>query len=99
MAIETKTTGQIRRIDDLGRIVIPKEVRSKIGIREGDPFEVEYDEGGVYFRKYRREPNIQGKIADLYNAVCDASLPKKKQEALVACIIEAERILRRDEPT
>lgn len=39
-----KNTGIIRRMDDLGRIVIPKEIRHNIGIREGDPFEISYDE-------------------------------------------------------
>lgn len=35
-----KTLGIVRRIDDLGRVVIPKEVRSAAGIREGDPLEI-----------------------------------------------------------
>lgn len=39
-----KTTGIIRRMDDLGRIVIPREVRRTIGAREGDPFEILVDE-------------------------------------------------------
>lgn len=39
-----KTTGIIRRMDDLGRIVIPREVRRTIGAKEGDPFEILVDE-------------------------------------------------------
>lgn len=39
-----KTTGIIRRMDDLGRIVIPREVRRTIGAKEGDPFEILIDE-------------------------------------------------------
>ena len=35
-----KATGQVRRIDDLGRVVIPKEVRRSLGIREGDAVEI-----------------------------------------------------------
>ena len=38
-----KATGIIRRIDDLGRIVIPKEIRKNCGIKEGDPLEISYD--------------------------------------------------------
>ena len=48
-----KATGIVRRIDDLGRVVIPKEIRRTMRIREGDPMEIYTDaEGGVIFRKY-----------------------------------------------
>lgn len=48
-----KATGIVRRIDDLGRVVIPKEIRRTMRIREGDPLEIYTDrEGGVIFRKY-----------------------------------------------
>ena len=48
-----KATGIVRRIDDLGRVVIPKEVRRTASIREGGPLEIFIDEdGGVVFRKY-----------------------------------------------
>ena len=49
-----KATGIVRRIDDLGRIVIPKEIRRSIGLREGEPLEI-FIEGGdtVCFRKYK----------------------------------------------
>ena len=47
-----KATGIVRRIDDLGRIVIPKEIRRSLRIREGDPLELYTVEGGVVFKKY-----------------------------------------------
>ena len=48
-----KATGIVRRIDDLGRIVIPKEIRRTMRIREGDPLEIYTDNGGeVIFKKY-----------------------------------------------
>ena len=48
-----KSTGIVRRIDDLGRVVIPKEVRRTIRIREGDPLEIYTDtDGSVTFKKY-----------------------------------------------
>lgn len=48
-----KATGIVRRIDDLGRVVIPKEIRRTASIREGDPLEIFLDEdGAVVFRKY-----------------------------------------------
>ncbi|MBR4199732.1 MAG: AbrB/MazE/SpoVT family DNA-binding domain-containing protein [Oscillospiraceae bacterium] len=48
-----KATGIVRRIDDLGRVVIPKEIRRTMRIREGDPLEIYTSpEGEVIFRKY-----------------------------------------------
>ncbi len=48
-----KATGIVRRIDDLGRVVIPKEIRRSLKIREGDPLEIYVDrEGEVILKKY-----------------------------------------------
>ncbi len=48
-----KATGIVRRIDDLGRVVIPKEIRRTLRIREGDPLEIFTEsDGGVIFKKY-----------------------------------------------
>ena len=48
-----KSTGVVRRIDDLGRIVIPKEIRRTLRIKEGDPLEIFTDkEGEVILKKY-----------------------------------------------
>ena len=48
-----KATGIVRRIDDLGRVVIPKEIRRTMRIREGEPMEIFTDGGGsVIFKKY-----------------------------------------------
>ncbi len=48
-----KATGIVRRIDDLGRVVIPKEIRRTMRIREGDPLEIFTEKDGeVIFKKY-----------------------------------------------
>ena len=48
-----KATGIVRRIDDLGRVVIPKEIRRTMRIREGDPLEIfTNNDGEVIFKKY-----------------------------------------------
>lgn len=48
-----KATGIVRRIDDLGRVVIPKEIRRTLRIREGDPLEIFTESNGeVIFKKY-----------------------------------------------
>lgn len=48
-----KATGIVRRIDDLGRVVVPKEIRRTLKIREGDPLEIYTDhEGEIVLKKY-----------------------------------------------
>lgn len=47
-----KATGIVRRIDDLGRVVIPKEIRRSLKIREGDPLEIFIENNCVCFQKY-----------------------------------------------
>lgn len=67
-----RATGIIRRIDDLGRVVIPKEVRRSFHIREGDPLEIYISEDGKYvcFKKYMvtEETNIKAILMALYDS-------------------------------
>ena len=56
-----KATGIVRRIDELGRVVIPKEIRRTLRFREGDPLEIFTDkDGGVVLKKY----SIMGDIEE-----------------------------------
>lgn len=64
-----KATGIIRRMDDLGRVVIPKEVRRNLGIREGDPLEIFIENGGVCFIKH--QPETITKILDDFKELKD----------------------------
>lgn len=64
-----KATGIIRRIDDLGRVVIPKEIRRNLGIREGDPLEIFLHEDCVCFKKYI--PNKLEKVSDAFKELAD----------------------------
>lgn len=57
-----KATGIVRRIDDLGRVVIPKEIRTSMFIHEGDPLEIYTDNGFVCFKKY--QPSAEEKIVE-----------------------------------
>lgn len=50
-----KSTGIIRRVDELGRVVIPIELRNKFGIAEKDPIEIYVDDSSIILKKY--EPN------------------------------------------
>lgn len=61
-----KATGIVRRIDDLGRVVIPKEIRRTMRIREGDPLEIFTDnDGEVIFKKYSPIGELSG-FANIY---------------------------------
>ena len=64
-----KATGIVRRIDDLGRVVIPKEIRRTLRIREGDPLEIyTQKDGEVIFKKY----SPMGELQEFAAQVCDA---------------------------
>ncbi len=64
-----KATGIVRRIDDLGRVVIPKEIRRTMRIREGDPLEIFTNPGGeVIFKKY----SSVGELSDFAKEYADA---------------------------
>ena len=64
-----KATGIVRRIDDLGRVVIPKEIRRTMRIREGDPLEIYTDnDGEVIFKKYSPIGELSG-FAGIYAEV------------------------------
>lgn len=64
-----KATGIVRRIDDLGRVVIPKEIRRTMHIREGDPLEIFTDkDGGLIFKKY----SPIGELSDFAFTLCDS---------------------------
>lgn len=63
-----KATGIVRRIDDLGRVVIPKEIRRTMRIREGDPLEIYTSrDGEVIFKKY----SLLGGMDDFAAQLCE----------------------------
>ena len=69
-----KATGIVRRVDDLGRIVIPKEIRRTLRIREGDPLEIYTEkDGGVIFRKYSPMGDLQEFAAQMCEAIGSAT--------------------------
>ena len=64
-----KATGIVRRIDDLGRVVIPKEIRRTLRIREGDPLEIYTEKDGeVIFKKY----SPMGDLTDFAGQICES---------------------------
>ena len=69
-----KATGIVRRVDDLGRIVIPKEIRRTLRIREGDPLEIYTEkDGGVIFRKYSPMGDLQEFASQMCESIGNAT--------------------------
>jgi AbrB family transcriptional regulator (stage V sporulation protein T) len=76
-----KATGIVRRIDDLGRVVIPKEIRRTLRIREGDPLEIFVDrDGEVILKKY----SPIGELGDFAKEYADSLYESVGHVALIA---------------
>lgn len=87
-----KATGIVRRIDDLGRVVIPKEIRRSMRIREGDPLEIYTTrEGCVCFKKYNPWENVDAK--KIHKAVSTLL----SEEIKFAVFIDGDRLCTNDE--
>ena len=82
-----KATGIVRRIDDLGRIVVPKEIRRTLRIREGDPLEIFTDrEGEIILKKYSPIGELGDFAADYVETLAKAS-------GHGACITDRDNII------
>ncbi len=84
-----KATGIVRRIDDLGRVVIPKEIRRTMRIREGDPLEIYTDrDGEVIFKKYSpigELASFASQYAETLYKTCNMSVIISDRDAIIAC--------------
>lgn len=68
-----RATGIVRRVDDLGRVVIPREIRRSMGIKEGEPLEIFLEENAVIFRRYSFNLVDEVKrVAELIECNCNA---------------------------
>lgn len=82
-----KATGIVRRIDDLGRVVIPKEIRRTLRIREGDPLEIFTDkEGEVILKKY----SPIGELSDFATQYADSL---HKTSGHITCITDRDTVI------
>ncbi|NMB07467.1 MAG: stage V sporulation protein T [Tissierellia bacterium] len=76
-----KATGIVRRIDDLGRVVIPKEIRRTLRIREGDPLEIFTDrDGEVILKKY----SPIGELTEFSNEFCESLYETTNNMAIIS---------------
>ena len=82
-----KATGVVRRIDDLGRVVIPKEIRRTLRIKEGDPLEIFTDkEGEVILKKY-------SPIGELSEFAAEYAETLTKTTGHIACITDKDTVI------
>ena len=82
-----KATGVVRRIDDLGRIVIPKEIRKTLRIKEGDPLEIFTDrEGQIILKKY-------SPIGELSEFATGYAETLAKTTGHIACITDKDTVI------
>ena len=83
-----KATGIVRRIDELGRVVIPREIRRNLGIKESDPLEIFVGEdNSVCFRK-RSNDNILDSLQILANIIVDTCSDVQEGKALARALLE-----------
>ncbi len=82
-----KATGVVRRIDDLGRVVIPKEIRKTLRIKEGDPLEIFTDkEGEIILKKY-------SPIGELSEFATEYAETLAKTTGHIACITDKDTVI------
>jgi len=82
-----KATGIVRRIDDLGRVVIPKEIRRTLRIREGDPLEIFTDrEGEIILKKY-------SPIGELGAFAKEYAESLAQSAGHITCIVDKDQII------
>ena len=82
-----KATGIVRRIDDLGRVVIPKEIRRTMRIREGDPLEIYTSrDGEVIFKKY----SLLGGVEEFAAQLCETM---SKSSGFICAVSDRDTII------
>jgi stage V sporulation protein T len=82
-----KATGIIRRIDDLGRVVIPKEVRRSLGIKEGDPMEIfTTREGEIILKPYQEDSKVVDNFIETFK-----EMDLTDQKAIMKMLVEEMR--------
>lgn len=82
-----KATGIVRRIDDLGRVVVPKEIRRTLGIREGTPLEIfTGQDGEVILKKY-------SPLGEIYTFAQNYAESLAQASEMLSCITDMEKVI------
>lgn len=80
-------SGITRRIDELGRIVVPKEIRYNLGIRDGEPLEIYTNDNSIIIKKYSQVENIKDLssiLCEIISDICDVSVLVTDREKVIA---------------
>lgn len=86
--------GIVRCIDDLGRIVIPREIRRDMGISEGDALEIMRSDEGVLVRPYPKANGMRSYAHNLKDAIRDTDwLKNEDREQLIGMVRELESMM------
>ena len=91
-----KATGIVRRVDDLGRVAIPKVIRRKAGIIDGTPMEIFTYSDGIVLKKYNTSEELINVVSALAEAVDNSvdDLEKEKVSAIQEHISEIRILLK-----
>lgn len=85
-----KATGIIRKIDELGRITLPKEMRRVYDIKEGDPMEIFVDGDAICLKKYDTMTSQKDLLSRLKEKICEDAQPKSRKNDLLNKLAELE---------
>lgn len=94
--MEFKSTGIVRRIDDLGRVVIPKEQRRLMGITEGDPLELFFNGEYLCFKKYDTSYPVVSTVRTLCEQLKDSEVLKNIDESDALAIKALAQLLNKN---
>lgn len=91
-----KTSGITRRIDELGRIVVPKEMRYNLGIRDGEPLEIYVENSAIVIKKYSQVENIKDismNICTIISDACNVNILITDREKIIASSTSLKNLL------
>lgn len=89
-------SGITRRIDELGRIVVPKEIRYNLGIRDGEPLEIYIENKAIVIKKYSQVENIKDiskNICEIISDICNVEIIITDREKFIASSNNLKTIL------
>ena len=82
-----KATGIVRRIDDLGRVVVPKEIRRTLRLREGEPMEIfTGKDGEIILKKYSPVGELENHARELAESIAQIS-------GFLTCVADTDQII------